>query len=364
MELVLLLSVLCLLLGTLVVLSELRRRATKKTVENKFNEWKSVLEGRYQAISEVKGQHTEQIDRERKAYQELTQTWKTQIGSINDSLTNLDKQAISTVREMASTLKPIVSIFRSPQIAGIEFGEAELELLLKTHLGEGLYVRKPRLLAVGQDTVDFAVTLPGECIIPIDSKFPSSSYKAWVEAESDEQAKAAWRIFRNEMLEQLEAVAKYIKPDAGTTDYALLFVPSDVIYQQAFLTTRVYDQDNPISKRSMELQVFGCSTQTLMPYFGLIRLGLRNFKISEDVKGLRRQIEQLDVVFRAFREDWETVRGHVDRLSKHVEKLSAVRGSVDRLEKVVAQLTGTHVSSGSESLPDTSELLSSERSSA
>jgi len=117
-------------------------------------------------------------------------------------------------------------------------------------------------------------------------------------------------------------------------------VPSDVIYQQAFLAKTLYGQENPIPQRSQELQVFGCSTQTLMPYLGLIRLGLRNLKIADDVKGIHRQIEQLDVVFKTFSGDWETLRGHVDRLAKHVDRLSAGRGSISALGDAVKKLSG------------------------
>lgn len=348
--------------------SRQRRMAEALTAETKvqFEHWRAELKGRYDEILAEKQGQSEGLARERDAYKELTAKWSERIDSIDKSLSNIDQQAITTIGDMASTLKPIVSIFRSPQVAGIEFGEAELEMLLKMHLGESLYVRKPRGLAIGQEVVDFAITLP-DCIVPIDSKFPSASYKAWVEAPSESEGRAAWRVFRDEMLEQVAATAKYIKPDARTTDYALLFVPSDVIYQQAFLTKRLYDQENPIPQRSQELQVFGCSTQTLMPYLGLLRLGLRNLKISEDVKGIRRQIEQLDVVFRAFSGDWEVLRGHLDRLFKHVEKLSTGRGSVARLEDAIRKLTGPGIAESAPSLPpavefaEPQELLEQER---
>ena len=324
-----------------------RRGASLEAIKGEARAALAELKGKYDAILDEGKRQAADATQEQNAYKKLVGEWSERIKTINESLNSLDKQAIKTVGDMESTLKPIVSIFRSPQAAGIEFGETELELLLKTHLGESLYERKPRRLAVGQDVVDFVLKLP-DCVVPIDSKFPSASYRAWVEAAPEPEARAAWRRFRDEMLAQMAATAKYIKPDAGTTDYALLFVPSDVIYQQAFLAQRLYDQENPIPQRSQELQVFGCSTQTLMPYIGLIRLGLRNLKISEDVKGIRRQIEQLDVVFKTFRGDWETLRGHVDRLAKHVDRLSGERGSVAQLAEAVKKLSEPHQDSGQE----------------
>ena len=297
------------------------------------------LKGRVDALTTEKDVRARDAEKEHEAYKELTSKWNERIAAINEALTRISKETAEKVEDMASQLKPIVSIFRSPQAAGIEFGEAELEMLLRSHLGDSLYARKPRLLALGQDVVDFAIKLP-DCLIPIDSKFPSAQYRDWIDASSEAEGKAAWRSFRDQLIKQMEVTAKYIKPDAGTTDYALLFVPSDVIYQQAFLTQRVYEQENPIPQRAIQLQVFGCSPQTLLPIFSLIRLGLRNLKIAEDVKGIRKQIDELGAVFtKTFLEtDWMTLRTHVKQLSDHVERMASERGSVSRVAQAIKRL--------------------------
>ncbi len=334
-----LLAVGCLAL-LFLFLDERKRRSQDQTTKEELQELIAELRGQVNALSTAKQAEIHSLEEKHDAYKGLTTQWNERIASIDKSLTTISKEASQRVEDMASQLKPIVSIFRSPQVAGIEFGEAELEMLLKTHLGEGLYLRKPRQLGLGQDVVDFAIKLP-DCLVPIDSKFPSSQYRAWVEAPPEQsEAKAAWRTFRDQLIKQMEITAKYIKPDAGTTDYALIFVPSDVIYQQAFLTQRVYDQENPIPQRSLQLQVFGCSPQTLMPIFGLIRLGLRNFKIAEDVKGIRAQIDELNNVFlKNFMEsDWKILRGHVKQLSDHVDKLASEKGSVSRISESIRKL--------------------------
>ena len=320
-----------------LVVIEWRWRRTAALSQQQLAATLAELKGRYDAIIQREQEQAGSTAAQRDAYRDLASTWNERVASINESLAQIRDEAGRSISEMAGTLKPIISIFQSPQTAGVQFGEAELELLLTTHLGSGLFVRKPRHLAVGQDVVDFAITLP-DCIVPIDSKFPSASYRAWAEAPTPDAAKVAWRAFRDEMLAQIAATAKYIKPDAGTTDYALLFVPSDIIYQQAFLTESVCDQENPIAKRSQSLHVFGCSPQTLMPYIGLIRLGLRNLRISEDAKAIRGHIEQLDVLYRAFGADWDVLRGHTERLWSHVQKLSTGRGSLSRLGEAIGRL--------------------------
>lgn len=356
MALSVILAVGCLML-LFLFLDERKRhsqdQATKAEDREELQKLISELRGELNALSTAKQAQLQTLEEKHGAYQSLATQWNERIASIDKSLTSLREDASQKVEDLASQLKPIVSIFRSPQVAGIEFGEAELEMLLKTHLGEGLYIRKPRQLGLGQDVVDFAIKLP-DCLVPIDSKFPSLQYRAWVEAPPEQsEAKAAWRAFRDQMVKQMETTAKYIKPDAGTTDYALIFVPSDVIYQQAFLTQRVYEQENPIPQRSQQLQVFGCSPQTLMPMFGLIRLGLRNLKIAEDVKGIRAQIDELNnVFFKSFLDsDWKTLRLHVRQLSDHVDKLASEKGSVSRISESIRKLTNLSHEHESEAKP-------------
>ena len=316
-----------------------RHQAQEKSANQELRDLVAELRGRYEALAATHQTQMQASEQEREKYRDLATRWHERISSIDTSLTKLSNEATQKVSDMAGMLKPIVSIFRSPQAAGIEFGEAQLEMLLKTRLGEGLYIRKPQMLAQGQDVVDFAIKLP-DCLVPIDSKFPSAQYKAWVEAANDTDQRATWRAFRDQMVRQIQTTAKYIKPDAGTTDYALVFVPNDIIYQHAFLAQNVYDQENPIPQKCQELQVFGCSPLTLMPIFSLIRLGLRNLRIAEDVKGIRSQIDELNTVFQAFLgTDWKILRGHLKQLIDHVEKLSGDKGSVNRLGDTIKKLT-------------------------
>jgi len=321
---------------------ERRRHRQDQTAHDKLEKLAGKLEGYYDSLTTQAEARVSEREAEVTRYKELTTDWRTRIEEIGTSLSKLSTDASQKVGDMASLLKPIVTIFRSPQTAGIKFGEGQLELLLRAHLGEGLYVRKPALLAVGTDVVDFAIKLP-ECLVPIDSKFPAAYYQAWMEAsegKTAEEAKSAWRAFRDQLLKQLETTSKYINPRAGTTDYALLFVPSDAIYLQAFVTEKLYDLDNPVPRRTAELQVFGCSPQTLMPIFNIIRLGLRNLRVAEDVKEIRQHIDELDrVFFKAFLgEDWGILRRHVENLKGLVDRMGTDRGSVGRLGEAIRKL--------------------------
>ncbi len=299
--------------------------------------------------SQIAGEHSAVVsekDRMISSASSVTQKlidWATvsaeRVTTINTSLTSISQQAVEEVKKMSGVIQPVIAMFKTPQTAGVQFAEAELEVLLKTHLGDSLYERKPSWLAVGSEAVDFIIKLP-DCVIPIDSKFPEAVYRSWIDVQDGEgEAKVRWRKFRDAVLQQLEITSKYIRPEASTTDYALLFLPSDVIWEQAFLVSRWYGEDNPIPRRSQELRVFGCSAQTLMPYIGLLRLGLRNLKVAEDVKAVRQQIDQLKTSFERFARDWSVLRKHLWNAQSTALEVEGARGSFAGLQRDVERLT-------------------------
>lgn len=308
-----------------------------------LTELRSRFQGEHDAIMSEKNRMLSSVESENKRYVTWTKEYEQCIKRIDDSLGSISTKAISEVKNMAGVIQPVVAMFKTPQIAGIQYAEAELELLLKTHLGEGLYERKPANLAVGNECVDFIIKLP-DCVIPTDSKFPEAVYRSWTDAKDEAEAKPRWRTFRDTLLKQMEATAKYIRPEIGTTDYALLFLPSDVIWQQAFLVRQWYGEDNPILRRSQELRVFGCSSQTLMPYVGLLRLGLRNLKVADDVKAVRQQIDQLKTSFGQFVQDWNTLRRHIGNAQGVITEAEASsKGSFAKLQRGVDRLTDHEV---------------------
>jgi len=318
---------------------------TKEEITSAVNDLRTLkahLEGQHTAVLSEKDRMLASAKFDSQQYAQRTKEYEQRFRRIDESLDSISEKAINEVKNMTGVMQPVIAMFKTPQTAGIQYAEAELELLLKTHLGDGLYERKPRHLAVGGECVDFIIKLP-DCVIPIDSKFPEAVYRTWTDAKDETEAKPRWRTFRDALLKQMEATEKYIRPEAGTTDYALLFLPSDVIWHQAFLISDWYGEKNPILHRSQELRVFGCSTQTLMPYIGLLRLGLRNLKVAEDVKAVRQQIDQLKTSFGRLAQDWGKIRTHIGHAQTAVSEAEGPKGGFAAVQRDVDRLTGHEI---------------------
>ena len=327
----------------------------QRFVKPLFQQWQSKLEGRYAELDQLKTQLNSTASQDLNRYRDRVRELETTLTTISGSLQQISSEAVGQVKTLTGSLQPIVSMFRTPQVAGIEYAETELELLLKTHLGDSLYERKPRNLAFGGEAVDFVIKLP-DCFIPIDSKFPETAYRGWAEATETEM-KTKWRLFRDALLRQLETTSKYIRPELGTTDYALLFLPSDVIWQQAFLVSKWYGEENPILRRSQEVRVFGCSVQTLIPYLGLLNLGLRNLKIAEDVKGVQQLIDQLGSSWGHLKKDWGILIGHVANAYRSATSMQGAKGPVTQMDRLVEDLAKHDNTAQDKTQPPVGELL-------
>ena len=128
------------------------------------------------------------------------------------------------------------------------FGERQLESILSNMLTSNQYEIQYKLNNEENRIVDFAIKIPeknGENFIylPIDSKFPSDYYTKVVRASetgNEELVKSAVKELRTEILNQAKSISeKYIIPPI-TTDFALMFLPTEGLYSECLRTRTGY----------------------------------------------------------------------------------------------------------------------------
>ena len=122
------------------------------------------------------------------------------------------------------------------------FGEVQLEALLEQVLPRGQFERQVITRPGSADRVDFAVRLPGAddgdgapVWLPIDAKFPLEDYERLLDAleRSDAAgAESAARALEARIKSEARSIRdKYVAPP-HTTDFALLFVPTESLYAE------------------------------------------------------------------------------------------------------------------------------------
>lgn len=122
------------------------------------------------------------------------------------------------------------------------FGEVQLAALLEQVLTSGQYDKNVATVPGSSERVEFAVRLPGRdgdhsvVYLPIDAKFPQEDYLRLQEAyEAGDLAalEESRKALRTRIVAEARTIcAKYLAPP-HTTDFALLFVPTEGLYAEA-----------------------------------------------------------------------------------------------------------------------------------
>ncbi|MEM2125683.1 MAG: DNA recombination protein RmuC [Candidatus Methanosuratincola sp.] len=173
--------------------------------------------------------------------QTLTADLQRRLSEVSVGLENLRKnldenivpklsQLDSSQNDVKQNIQTFVALFSgSARTKGIA-GEAAIRMILKT-LPASLWGEQVEIPGTSYKA-DFAIYVPqsngGRLILPIDSKF---SLPSLPEREMTAQEQKEWGKRANQMVEARSAeVAKYVAPEKGTANFALMFVP-DAVYQ-------------------------------------------------------------------------------------------------------------------------------------
>ena len=132
------------------------------------------------------------------------------------------------------------------------------------------------------------------------------------------------------MKEQAKRIAGYIRPEAGTTDMALMYLPSETLYMEAVINAELSDW---LNKR----RVYPVSPNTLIVTLQSIQMV---FKMYEYAKGHERATEELKKAQNAF--------GHFENqfevvgksLSKAQDAFEVAKGHLTKYRNRVTNLTG------------------------
>jgi len=85
-------------------------------------------------------------------------------------------------------------------------------------------------------------------ILPIDSKFPMENFQKMMTAEQKIDRDKAGKEFVSDVKKHIESIStKYIAAEEGTTDFAIMYVPSESVYYEIVTNSNL--MENARSKR-------------------------------------------------------------------------------------------------------------------
>lgn len=249
-------------------------------------------------------------------------------GSIFERLGDV-RSAAESVAEQARRFTSLQDLLAAPKARG-GLGEALLEELLRQVLPPASYSMQRRFRTGA--VVDAAVQAGGR-IVCIDSKFPFSNYQRMCEAVDDAERLAAERAFARDVDKHIRDVAqRYILPDEGTLDFAVMYVPAEGVYSEVL---RLKHAGHPLFDIAIEQRVMPMSPLTMYGYLQTLLLGLRCLQIEENAEAILAFCARLQHEMELFANEYDTLGSHLKNArGKYEEGARSLDRLRDRLERV------------------------------
>jgi DNA recombination protein RmuC len=289
----------------------------QQQIEQLRAQFGQALDGNAQSIQQQLGQllgHVNERLRENAEVLHLTQrslgerldTAARVVGSVERSLGGLE-EANRKIFEVGKDIASLQEILRAPKLRG-GLGEYFLEELLAQILPPQHFSTQHGFRS--GEKVDAVIKLGG-ALVPVDAKFPLENFKRILEAANDEERNRARKQFAADVRKHIDSIAgKYILPDEGTYDFALMYIPAENVYYETIIKDDGLDERN-LTQYAMAKRVVPVSPNSLYAYLQAIVLGLRGMKIEDRAQEIIRYLSRLQGDFAKFREEFALLGKHL-----------------------------------------------------
>src|SRR3990167_9306796 len=227
-------------------------------------------------------------------------------------ISNVSK-SVGEMTELGRSMRDLQEFLRSPKMRG-QIGEA----VLKDILGQALPKQHFHLQYAfkGGEIVDAAIQLE-QGIIPIDAKFPMENFRKMTKARDEKETQMHRKAFIADVKKHVDAIStKYIRPQEGTLDFALMYIPSEPVYYEMISNAPELD-DYAYRKR-----VRPVSPSTMYAYLRAIIMSLEGSKIEA-------QAGQILAALREISGETEKFGSSLSVLTKHIKNAAASSDDVN-----------------------------------
>jgi len=266
-----------------------------KSVAQRLDSVTPALQDAIKNSAQITGQMTS--DAQTKMADELKNT-RDQISQIQRQLGEVQQAG----KQMALTAQTLEGILGGAKSRG-SLGEVTLERLLEDSLPRAQYEMQFRFSS--GEVADAVIKLRDKKLMAIDSKFPLDAYRR-ISAEGEE----ARRAFAVAVKGHADAISKkYIVPDEGTLDVALMFVPSESVYYELLQTSD--NKARPLDAYCRDKHVIAVSPNTLYAHLCVIAMGLRGMQMEENAKRLLESLSGMEKQMEKFVDKFATLGTHL-----------------------------------------------------
>lgn len=256
--------------------------------------------------------------------------------SISEQLTQV-YQGLGEMKNLATGVGDLKKVMEGVKTRGI-YGEVQLGAIIEDSLSKSQYEENIITKQGSNDRVEFAVKMPGkeeDVYLPIDSKFPVENYSRLIAAyDNGDKAEIVTyqKALAADVKEQAKKIyTKYVDPPK-TTDFAMMFVPTESLYAEIIRIPGLSDE----IRQKYNISIASPSTLPVM-LSGLL-MGFRTVAIEKRSAEVWQVLGAVKTQFGKFGDLLEGVQKKLQESANKIESAKTTSRQIERKLKAVEEL--------------------------
>ena len=233
------------------------------------------------------------------------------LADVRERLAHLG-DATRQLQRVGESVAEVQDLLQVPKLRGT-LGEVWLEELLRQVLPASHYTMQYTFRT--GERVD-AVVRVGDRLVAVDAKFPLEACQRMRAADGDAAVRERRAFLRSVNARVDEIADKYIRPDEGTYDFALMYIPAESVYAAAVEHSAGPDEGGTVLTHALARRVIPVSPHTFYAYLLVIVHGLQGLRVAERTREILGDLGTLGRQFEAFWAAYEKVGGHLANAQK------------------------------------------------
>jgi DNA recombination protein RmuC len=294
-------------------------------------------------LKEIQQDNAKQIDRMRATVDEKLQgTLEKRLGEsfklVSDRLEQVHK-GLGAMQQLASDVGGLQRVLTNVKTRG-GWSEWQLGVLLEEMLTPEQFAKNMRTRDDTDERVEFAIRLPGDdngapVWLPIDAKFPMEHYERLAAAQEKGDVgaiEAAMKMLETQLKRCAKDICdKYINPPK-TTDFALLFLPSEGLYAEAIRRVGL------VQNVQRDCRVTFVGPTTLAALLNSLQMGFRTLAIQKRSSEVWSLLAGVKTEFGKFGEALSAVRDKLDQAARKMEDVDVRSRALTKKLRAVEEL--------------------------
>jgi DNA recombination protein RmuC len=319
---------------------ELRLEGVRRTLDDNLGRVQDTLAQRLDRLQQDNSAKLEQMRQtvDEKLHATLETRLAESFKQVSERL-ELVHKGLGEMQSLATGVGDLKRVLTNVKVRGT-WGEVQLGALLEQVLAPEQYARNVATRPGSRERVEYAIRLPGregqeQMWMPIDSKFPVEDYERLIAAQDPASAEEAGKALETRIKLEARAIReKYLEPPS-TTDFAILFVPTEGLYAEVARRPGLAD----FVQREHRVTIAG--PMNLAMIINSLQMGFRTLAIEKRASEVWQVLAGVRTEFGRFIDVLARTKAQLQTVANSIEAAEVRTRQIERKLKDVEALPGT-----------------------